>query len=162
MRKIPKNTKLLVKAKIQWDDGETKELKLLIDTEAEVNLINPKWVEENKFKRAQHPVKLGVANSHLLQGGSRETEFSVILRGIDIDSKRPIDISIPTQAYDGDVVCDLILSYSWLAENDVLVNARRHGLLFQEPGRMLWISGMIRACKENEKNVAWSTNQSEP
>ena len=54
-------------------------------------------------------------------------------------------------AYDGEIPCDLILSNGWLAEADILVNARRHGLMLTEKDRMIWIGGLIQP--GNEKNI---------
>ena len=63
--------------------------------------------------------------------------------GHDLDTKGPVKLSMPTTAYDGEVRYDLILSYGWLAQHDVLVNPRRHGLLVQEKNRMVWVPGHV-------------------
>ena len=46
-------------------------------------------------------------------------------------------------AYDADVVCDLILSYGWLAQNNVIPHPKRHGLLFTENPGPAWVPAAI-------------------
>ena len=40
-------------------------------------------------------------------------------------------------------MCEIILSYGWLAENSVLINPKRHGLLIPNNGRMIWVDGLL-------------------
>ena len=70
-------------------------------------------------------------------------DFVLGLQGIEMDTKRPITIAVPTSAYDADMVCDLILSYTWLARTDALVNPRRHGILLKEDDCLVWVDGII-------------------
>ena len=34
------------------------------------------------------------------------------IRGEDVDTKMPIEIRVPTVAYDAEMVCDMIVSYT--------------------------------------------------
>ena len=72
-------------------------------------------MEPYLFQTASRPVKLGVANSHHLKGGGRETTMVLTLAGMELATAREQDLSLPVTAYDGEVVCDLILSCGWLA-----------------------------------------------
>ena len=149
--KLPRDTKLKVKVTVEWMDGSRKELEALVDTGAEVNLINPKLMDSALFTPSSRPVRLGVANSLLLKGGGREATMSLTFQGVDLDTGKNVRMSLPLTAYDGDVVCDLILSYGWLAQNDILINPRRHGLLLQGPGSTTFVAGLV---KKRPKAVA--------
>ena len=116
--------------KATWSDGSSKKILALLDTGAEVNLVNPRVMDPHLFQTASRPVKLGVAKSHLLKGGGRETTMVLTLAGMELDTGREQDISLPVTAYDGEVVSDLILSYGWLAEHQAVVNPMRHGMHF--------------------------------
>ena len=50
---------------------------------------------------------------------------------------------MPCTAYDADIVCDVILSYGWLAEHNILPNPRRHGLHFMDHPEVLWVKGVL-------------------
>jgi hypothetical protein len=53
-------------------------------------------------------------------------------------------LRIPLIAYDAAIKHDIILSYSWLAHYDGLVNPKRHGILFksEEFFDMFWVAGI--------------------
>lgn len=87
-----------------------------MDTGAEVNLINPNLLDPALFKPSPHPVRLGVANSHLLQGGHRQFSMILTFQGRSLDSNHWQNFSLPFVAYDAAIVCDIILSYGgWLS-----------------------------------------------
>ena len=124
-------------------DGTCQHLHALVDTGAEVSLINPKWVNPSLFTPSPKPIRLGVANSHLLEGGKRQASMTLTFFGRDMDTGHRTDLAIPFTAYDADVVCDIILSYGWLASNNILPNPRRHGLHFLDSSGPIWVNGII-------------------
>ena len=63
--------------------------------------------------------------------------------GRDMDTGHRTDLAIPFTAYDADVVCDIILSYGWLASNNILPNPRRHGLHVLDSSGPIWVNGII-------------------
>ena len=69
-RGIPKSTKPLVQATMVLPDGTTKTILALVDTGAQVNLVNPNGINQEFFAPSKKPVKLGAANSLKLQGGA--------------------------------------------------------------------------------------------
>ena len=129
---IPKSPKLLIHATTFDVFGSEVCLQALVDTGAEVKLVNFRKFEALDFHQAQHPVRLGAANSLRLSGGAREATFVLHLQGVTLDSKSPVDLQVPITAYDAEIKYDLILSYGWLAQHNFLVNPRRHGLLMLE------------------------------
>ena len=63
--------------------------------------------------------------------------------GVEVDNRQAVDRRVPLVAYDAAIGHDIIISYGWLAEHDVLINPRRHGLLFKGPAQeMVWVEGM--------------------
>ena len=68
-RKIPKCTNLKIGVMVTLADGKSQELQVLVDTGAEVNLVNSRLISPELFQPATRPLKLGVANSHVLPGG---------------------------------------------------------------------------------------------
>ena len=141
-RNVPTFRKLKLLARVHFPNGIVRDLDALVDTGAEINIINPKFVPRDIFQPAKRPLKVGMANAVCLKGGKREASFTIALKGLDVDSRQGVEIRIPTVAYDGEMVCDLILSYAWLAQQNALVNPRRHGVLFQEENRLVWIPGL--------------------
>ncbi len=103
-------------------------LEALIDTGAEINLINPNVAHKAVFKGSMKPVRLGSANSHQLQGGENETRMVIEIKATEMDTGRMVQVQLPCMAYDGEITCDLILSYGWIAEHQINVNPRRNGL----------------------------------
>ena len=140
-RGLPKCTKLKIPVLVTWGDGTSQNMEALVDTGAEVNLVNPKLINSQLFTPSSRPVRLGVANSHLLQGGSREVNMDITFTAIQFDTAKQVAVVLPCTAYDGEVTCDLILSYGWLAEHHILVNPRRHGLMLPD---VLWVKGLVK------------------
>ena len=64
--------------------------------------------------------------------------------GMELDTCKEQHLSLPVTAYDGEVVCDLILSYGWLAENQAIVNPRRHGIHFLGEDHAIWVPGVVK------------------
>ena len=69
--------------------------------------------------------------------------MSLIFQSTDRDTGVSRRVSIPTTAYDGEMICDIILSYGWLAQNNCLLNPRRHGILFMGDNGATWVPGLL-------------------
>ncbi len=100
-----------------------------MDTGAEVNLINSRLIPPELFAPIPAPIRLGVAKSHHLMGGSRKAAMNLTFNGQDMDTGHKTSLDIPFLAYDAEVVYDLIfLSYGWLAQINIIPHPRRHVL----------------------------------
>ena len=108
-RSVPKSSKLKVAVQATFADGTTKKLQALVDTGAEVSLINPGLVNPDLFQPSPKPVRLGVANSHRLPGGTQQTTLVLTFDDRDQDTGNKRQLSLPLTAYDAAVVCDIIL-----------------------------------------------------
>ena len=142
-RKPPKSSKLKVEVLVTFADGSSKTLQALVDTGSEVSLINPSLVDPALFQPNPRPVRLGVANSHRLPGGKRQTTMVLTFSGRELDTGRKRQLSLPFTAYDAEVVCDIIISYGWMAEHHILPNPRRHGIHFLDDQESLWVGGIV-------------------
>ncbi len=47
----------------------------------------------------------------------------------------------PIRAFDAPIDVDMILSYEWLARQNARVYPRKHGLLFDQECRSVWVAG---------------------
>ena len=119
-------------------------MKALIDTGAEVSVIRRDLVDKNFLRPSQNPVRLGAANSTQLCGGFHDVEVVLGFKATEVDENRATNLRIPLVAYDAAIKHDIILSYSWLAQYDGLVNPKRHGILFksEELFDMFWVPGI--------------------
>ena len=142
-RSIPKCSKLKVRVTVTFADGSTRNLLALVDTGAEISLINPNLIDPSLFFPSPKPLRLGVANSNTMVGGKRQVNMLLSFQGRDLDTGHIQELLLPISEYDADIVCDLILSYTWLAENNIVPNPRRHGLHFMEHPGPAWVSGVI-------------------
>ena len=94
-RGIPKCSKLKVTVLVTWADGTTQNMEALVDTGAEVNLVNPRVVSQNLLLPSKKPVRLVVANSHLLQGGAREVSMELTLTATQLDTANKVAVVLP-------------------------------------------------------------------
>jgi hypothetical protein len=65
----PRPNKLQIMVTATASDGTSRDILALVDTGAQVNLINPRVLDPGLFVPATKPVRLGSANSHPLPGG---------------------------------------------------------------------------------------------
>ena len=82
-KNVPKSSRLKVKVQVTWLDGTTKYLRALVDTGAEMNLINPSVMDSSLFRPSKHPIRLGVANTLHLQDGGREVTTLLSFQGVE-------------------------------------------------------------------------------
>jgi hypothetical protein len=76
--------------------------------------------------------------------------MTLAMKAKEVDTGRSSTLVLPLTAYDAEVVCDLILSYAWLAENQMILNPGRHGLHIMENDRLFWVAGMaLRDSRES-------------
>ena len=81
--------------------------------------------------------------NHLLAGGKRQASLLLTFTGKDMDTGLSTKMCLPLLAYDAGVVCDLILSYSWMATQRVLPDPVRHGLHLTDKEQSIWVPGIV-------------------
>ena len=128
--------------KLIFPDGTSQNVKALIDTGAEVNLVNRNLIAPHLFQPSPRPVRLGAANSTRLCGGSQEVATILSMPALDVESKRKLDFRLPFVAYDADIKHDVIISFSWLVDNAAYLNFQRLGLYFKDKEELIWVQGL--------------------
>ena len=59
------------------------------------------------------------------------------MKGVEMETTQKVELRISFIAYDANISShEIILSYAWLAENDILVNPTKHGLIIRLGGGM--------------------------
>ena len=142
LRPSKKPTKLVIGLKLEFSDGTSIPLSALIDTGAEVNLVNSKLIPQKFFSPAKKPVKLGAANSTRLIGGTKEIFSTLNFAALEVVNKQKLDLRIPFQAYDAHIKHDCIISFSWLVDNAAYLNFQRLGLYFKNKKELIWVQGL--------------------
>ena len=140
---------------VTFADGSTKHLQALIDTGAEVYLLNPTLVDPNLFQPSPKPIRLGVANSRRLPGGKKQVAMVLTFEATGHDTKQRCHISLPRSVWDTEVVCGLILSYKWMAEENIVPHPRAHGIIIQEDDDYYWVPGIVTPKLHNITVLEW-------
>jgi hypothetical protein len=63
------------------------------------------------------------------------------LQGNQVDTGGALAVRLPITMFEADIGVDIIVSYSWLAALNLLVNPRRHGLIAEWEGSRVWMAG---------------------
>ena len=67
---------------------------------------------------------------------------TAVLFGKELDTKRTTEIHCPIHFYEANITAQIIISYAWLAEQNLMVNPRRNSLYFQDTQICVTIQGM--------------------
>ena len=100
----------------------------LIDTGAEINVIRKGLIPPELTHQNVRPITLTAADANPLTGGKMGVSGTAVLGGAEIDSESWIEIHCPIHFYEAKITAEAILSYSWLANQNLLIQPRKHGL----------------------------------
>ena len=67
-------------------------------------------------------------------------------------------MSFPLTEYDAVMVCDLILSYGWMAAVHALPDPRRHGVHFVGDNYNTWVGGLLKPTPPGERGLQQLTS----
>ena len=140
--------RLLIDCNAELPNGEEITFQALVDTGAEINVINPNLIPIEQTDLLQKPWNLTAANQQPIPGGDRQAHVIIRLKGVDVDTGRPQDLKIPTTFLLADVgPLQAIVSYEWVSRHNFLVNGRRHGMCYQgdHTTDLVWIPGVKTA-----------------
>ena len=136
--------RLTIQGHVEYGEGEPAPVQFLVDTGAELCIIRRGIIPERFLERLEKPWKLTAANQQRLVGGEFQATVSLCLKGTQVDTGYPQVLKIPTTFVVADVGhLEAILSYSWLVDNNFLVNGSRHGIcqMNHNSPSMVWIPG---------------------
>ena len=139
-----KERRLLIKCRAEIE-GHEFDLRFLVDTGAEVNVIKAGLIPDRLLTRLDRPWKLTAANQQRLSGGDKAARVVLRLDGTEVDTQRPFSLKVPTTFLVAELgKLDAIVSYDWITQNDFLINGRRHGMCHHGPrlGFMIFFPGV--------------------
>jgi hypothetical protein len=106
-------------------------------------LVKRNLLPRSFFAPSAKPVNLVAANNQRVKGGSDEALVELQFSGVVQDTKNAVVVKIPTLLYEADIEEDVILSYVWLAERNLNVVPRKHGVQGFFDGCSVWICGVL-------------------
>ena len=119
IRSFREALQLILKVDATFENGETKQIWVLIDTGAEANLIRRGVVPDHITYPAKKVLNLIAANGQPIQGGKRTARFNFGLTqfvdGVKLEDKLPL----LAELWEADIELDAILSYPWMVENQI-------------------------------------------
>ena len=128
--------KLLLKGNLKM--GVT----VLIDTGAQVNLIQKDLIPKHLWDHRVKQVSFRTANKQIMKGGDKAVKAELQLRGRPAGTKGYCQVTLPVLLYGADIEADIILSYPWLRENGMVVAPGQHAMVSVEGLRTLWFDGL--------------------
>lgn len=128
-------------SQLKVPNHEPLQVKVLVDTGAEVCLIRKGLVAQDALTPAEKPLRLVAANNQRLHGGDKVLTADLHFQAAEWDTKKRITLTAPTTFYEAAMVEDVILSYRWLAERYLDVCPRLHGLRTRVKNTIVWIPG---------------------
>ena len=143
LRRLEPERALKVRVQLHLGDGSVHSALALVDTGAEYNLCNPRDVRTTQWRAAAVPIRLVAANDNVMEGGSQELSTHMHIQGWGATTGDcgPREVRLPATFYQAEVGAPLILSYSWMVDQGVVV-APAHGcMLASTAGKDTWVGG---------------------
>ena len=125
-------------------NGKIKELEFLVDTGAEVNIIQKGLLAAENWKMASSKLNLYTASGTRFDGGDKISNLKLEFLSIPVGAEEGQHYSqvIEGEFYEGELSdVDGILSHSWLFENKLAVFPHR-GCLLKEGENSHWLFGV--------------------
>ena len=95
----------------QSPEREIRQIKALIDTGAEANLVRQGLFSRNLFVPARNPVRLVAANGQRLGGGEYTIDLELGFNMIDGTVVGGTKVEYAATCYEADIAIDMILSF---------------------------------------------------
>jgi hypothetical protein len=121
--------------------GERKQINILVDTGAEVNLIKPGLFDDINFESAEKPLKLVTVSGSNLGGGQRTIELILHLHGTTSSNGDRSHHLMGGIFYEADIGWDAIMSYPQLHEQLVSVLPHRNCLILDRGDHFIMLKG---------------------
>ena len=118
-------------------NGDTKNLKILIDTGAQANLVRSGLISRHLFRGAPKVLRFVTANGQKLEGCEHVADVALQFSSVEESGRRPQTFEFPTTFYEAAIRVDAILSYPWLLENRLGVIPHRRALIMDPENALL-------------------------
>ena len=119
-------SRLLIQGTLQSSSGPEVEVRILIDTGSQVDLVRSGLMPASSFSLFKNPLQLWAANQGQMEGGKLDTIATLRLNGFESEQKTKVSIITPTTLYQADMEDDVILSFAWLASRGFNVDTGQH------------------------------------
>ena len=141
-------------------DGSEQEVKVLIDTGAQANLIRKGLISEGCLKEASQRLNLRTANGQKLEGGERNVEVVLGFRQVVNGEMLPQLSWHNAVFFEADIRVDAILSFPWLVSHGIGVFPHLKALSLLEPEFTLLL-GISKSSKGRTlRQKRWQPNWS--
>ena len=162
--KLPKNTKIapimelgknrfrsqnkvreamFLRIPVTMPDRTIREFEFLVDTGAEVNLLNKNLIAEENWVKAGKKLRLVSATDTPLQGGDRYCRLQMEFLSVPVGAEETghTVVGLEGEFYEGDIFgVEGILAHKWLVDNNLAVFPHR-GCLMLEGEVPQWLFG---------------------
>ena len=118
-------------------------LKVLVDSGAQVSLINRNLVDADCWEDDIPTVRFKAANQTYLPGGDRGLNASLTMKG-RTEHGKSYALNFPALLYGAEIQADVILSYPWLAAHGMAVVAVDHAMVWLTGPELYWVDGQKR------------------
>ena len=132
---------MVLEAHVTASRGQSKVLKILIDTGAEVNLIKPGIFPASSFQPAANPLKLVTVNGSALQGGQMTIPLVLHLQGEHPKTGKTSHHLLGGLFYEADIGWDAIISYQMLQDQKIGVLPNQHCLMLDHGDHFILLRG---------------------
>ena len=109
-RKGNSHSRLMVPMVLRVGEGELQ-LRTLIDTGSEHNLIRTGVVDGSWLQPARRHITFLAANGSPLAGGAKEVIGDLCMIGRETESPGPLELRFPIALYEANIPVDAIISY---------------------------------------------------
>ena len=106
---------------VHYDQYTARTLRFLIDTGADINLIRTGLTEPRHLTMVKNPLQITTANRAIMPGGEKQVNCTILMKGVDIDTKEEQAYHLPIKFYEADIGVEGILCYNWLATYDLVI-----------------------------------------
>ena len=106
---------------VHYDQYTARTLRFLIDTGADINLIRTGLTEPRHLTMVKNPLQITTANRAIMPGGEKQVNCTILMKGVDINTKEEQAYRLPIKFYEADIGVEGILCYNWQATYDMVI-----------------------------------------
>lgn len=132
---------LTVATQVHFSPDHISDLTVLVDTGAQVSLINRDLVPTHLWTNDVPHVRFRTANQSLLAGGDQAVHVVLYMK-TRTESGKCFAIMFPALLYGASIRADVILGYPWLKEATLAVVPLDHAMVWLAGPELMWIDGI--------------------
>ena len=148
---------LLVACKLIIGDEPPISFVALVDTGAEMNLIQKGILPEHCLRPSPTPFKLVGPNASVIEGGSHYTVGQLKCDLITYHEHQKVEHYFTGDFHEADITEEAILSFVWLDDNRADVSAWRYGLKVEIDGRKAFLAGSKKQPRRPDSSARLQT-----